>query len=95
MDITDKDTFSQADTYLCTTLDKQGRGQKNGKIARPSGLVHEMVKSAGKAGVSMMKDLVNQIIVGVISAEWKLSIIGNCYQGKGDFLQRGNYRGLK
>ena len=22
-------------------------------------------------------------------------MIGNCYQGKGDFLQRGNYKGLK
>ena len=95
MDITDKDTFSQADTYLRTTLDKQGRGQKNGKIARPLGLVHEMVKSAGKAGVSMMKDLVNQIIVGAISAEWKLSIIVNCYTIKGDPLERETNRGPK
>ena len=55
-----------------------------------------MVKSAGKAGVDMMTDLVNQIIVEcVISAKWKLSTIVNFYKIKGDPLERGTNRGLK
>ena len=43
----------------------------------------------------MITDLVNQIMVeGVIPAERKLSTIVNCYQGRGDSFERGNYRGL-
>ena len=37
----------------------------------------------------------NQIIGGVIPAEWELNTIVNCYKEKGDSLERGNYRGLK
>ena len=47
-----------------------------------------MVKSTGEAGVGMMIDLANHIIVGVVSAEWKLSTIVNCYKGKGDASER-------
>ena len=44
----------------------------------------------------MITDPVNQIIVeGVTQAEWKCSTIMNCYKGKSDYLQRGNYGGLK
>ena len=42
---------------------------KNGKAAGPPGLVSEIVKSAGEAGVDMITKLLNQIIVGVIPAE--------------------------
>ena len=35
---------------------------KNGEAAETSGLVSEMVKKAGEAGVDMITDLVNQII---------------------------------
>ena len=34
---------------------------KNGKAARPSGVVSEMVKASGEAGVDIIKDLGNQI----------------------------------
>ena len=39
-----------------------------------------MVKAAGAAGVNMILDLANQIIVeGVILAEWGISTMVNCY----------------
>ena len=42
-----------------------------------------------------MTDLLNQIIVGVLGAEWELSTIANCYKEKGDSLEKENYRGLE
>ena len=43
----------------------------------------------------MITDLVNQVIVdGIISAEWELNIIVNCFKGRRDSLERRNYRGL-
>ena len=43
---------------------------KNVKTAELSGLLSEMLKTAVEAGVGMITDLVNQIIVeGVIPAE--------------------------
>ena len=69
---------------------------RNGKAAGPSGVLSEMVKATGKAGVGMITDLLNQIIIeGVIPAEWKLSTVVNCYQGKSGSLERGNYREVK
>ena len=69
---------------------------RNGKAAGPSGVLSEMVKATGKAGVGMITDLLNQIIIeGVIPAEWKLRTVINCYQGKSGSLERGNYRGVK
>ena len=68
---------------------------KYGKAAHPSGLVSEIVKVAGETGFEMITDLVNQIIVEVIPAEWKLSTIVNCDKWKGDSLERGNYREMK
>ena len=46
----------------------------------------EMVKAAGEAGADMITKLGHQIIAGVIPVEWVLSIIWNCYKGKGDTL---------
>ena len=48
-----------------------------------------MVKTAGQAGVDMITDLVNQIIVeGVIPAEGELSIIVNCYKVERRFFRK-------
>ena len=68
---------------------------KNGKTAGPSGVVSEMVKVPGEAGVDMITDLINHIMVRVVLAEWELSTIVNCYKGEGNSLERGKYRGLK
>ena len=56
---------------------------KNGKAAGPSGVVQEMVKAAGKAGVDIITGLANQIIIqGAVPAKWELSNIVNCYRGE-------------
>ena len=56
----------------------------------------EMVKAAEEAGVYMITDVVNQIIVeGIVPAEWELSTIVNFYKEKGDAVERGNHQGLK
>ena len=47
-----------------------------------------MVNVTEKTGGDKIKGLVNQIIVGVIPAEWELSTIIEFYQGKGDSLKR-------
>ncbi|XP_057314216.1 uncharacterized protein LOC130655471 [Hydractinia symbiolongicarpus] len=55
-----------------------------------------MVKASGYIGVELITSLANQIIKdGAIPSEWQSSVIVNCFKGKGDALERGNYRGLK
>ena len=62
---------------------------KNGKSAGPLGLVSEMVKAAGVAGVGMITDLVNRIIAeGVIRVVLDLNLIVNCYNGNGDSVEK-------
>ena len=68
----------------------------SGKAAGPSGIVAEMLKPVGEAGAEEVRDLVeNKISEGCIPTDWQESFIVNLYKGKGDALNRGNYRGLK
>ena len=53
--------------------------RKKGKAARLSYAVSEMVKAAGEAGMDITYDLVNQIIIGIIPAEWECSTTANYY----------------
>ena len=67
-----------------------------GKAARPSIIVAEMLKPVGEAGAVEVRDLIEDIILeGCIPTNWQESFIVNLYKGKGDALNRGNYRGLK
>ena len=69
---------------------------KTGKAAGPSGIVAEMLKASGDTGARLVADLANDILRnGVIPSDWEDSFIINIYKGKGDALERGNYRGLK
>ena len=69
---------------------------KGGKAAGPSGIIAEMLKAAGEEGIELLRQLVEVVFSsGVIPEEWKESYILNLYKGKGDALERGNYRGLK
>ena len=55
-----------------------------------------MLKAAGEVGIDMVHNLINDIVkTGEIPTDWQDSIIINCYKGKGDATDRGNYRGLK
>ena len=81
------------------TLDmvKKALGKmSSGKAAGPSGIVVEMIHAAGDTAVSMIRDLAVSIIKdGKVPADWEESFIVCLYKGKGDALDRGNYRGLK
>ena len=58
---------------------------KAGKVAGPSGIVVEMIR-----------DLAAAIIRGgKVPSDREQSFIIRLYKGKGDALERGNYRGLK
>ena len=69
---------------------------KTGKAAGPSGIVIEMIRSAGKEIIKSITNLANKIIKeDRIPSDWNLSYIVKLYKGKGDALSRDNYRGLK
>ena len=69
---------------------------KTGKAAGPSGIVAEMLKASGDIGARLVAELANDMVRnGVIPSDWEDSFIINIYKGKGDALERGNYRGLK
>ena len=69
---------------------------KTGKAAGPSGIVAEMLKASGDTGARLVADLANDMVRnGVIPSDWEDSFIINIYKGKGDALERGDYRGLK
>ena len=62
----------------------------------PSGIVVEMIKAAGDTGATMIRDLATAISRdGKVPTDWEESFIVCLYKGKGDALDRGNYRGLK
>ena len=69
---------------------------KAGKAPGPSGKVVEMIRAVGDMGASMICDLAAAIIRdGKVPSDWEQSFIVCLYKGKGDALERGNYRGLK
>ena len=69
---------------------------KQGKAGGPSGVIVEMIKAGGRETVTTISELMNQIIYEKgIPEGWKDSFIINCYKGKGDATDYGNYRGLK
>ena len=69
---------------------------KVGKAPGPSGIVVEMIRAAGDTGASVICDLAAAIIRdGKVPCDWEQSFIVCLYKGKGDTLERGNYRGLK
>ena len=69
---------------------------KSSKSAGPSGIVPEMLKAAGSKGIDFLHELIKSVVKhGKIPEDWEMSFILNIYKGKGDALNRGNYRGLK
>ena len=69
---------------------------KNGKAAGPSQIIAEMLKASGEGGAVLIRDLISSIMWHEkIPADWEESIVVSLYKGKGDALDRGNYRGLK
>ena len=59
-----------------------------GKAAEPSGIVAEMLKPLGEAGVAEVRDLIEDIISeGCTPIDWQESYIVNLYKGKEDTLK--------
>ena len=66
---------------------------KSCKTAGPSGLVVVMIKAAGDTGATMIHYLATAIIRdGKVPTDREQSFIFCLYKGKGDALDRGNYR---
>ena len=82
---------------ITTDMVKKAISQmKAGKAPGPSGIVVEMIQVAGDMGASMIRDLAVAIIRdGKVPSDQEQSFIVCLYKGKGDALERGNYRGLK
>ena len=72
------------------------REMKSNKAPGPSGIVAEMLNAAPESCIQLITDLANSIVQeGKIPSEWNDSYIISLFKGKGDALERGNYRGLK
>ena len=75
---------------------KKAISQMASKAPCPSGMVVEMIRAASDMRASMIRDLTVAIIrSGKVPSDWEQSFIVCLYKGKGDALERGNYRGLK
>ena len=69
---------------------------KAGKSPGLLGIVVEMIRAAVDMGASMIRDLAVAIIRdGKVPSDWEQIFIVCLYKGKGDALERDNYRGLK
>ena len=69
---------------------------KSCKAAGLSGIIVDMLKVAGDTGITFLRELITSVVThGKIPEDWEKSFILNLYKGKGDALNRGNYRGLK
>ena len=90
--IDDTSIFKMICNFYCFVLCKVICGKAEG----PSGITAEMLKATGPDGVEMLRQLGEHTFNGdPIPTDWEESIILNLYKGKGDALDRGNYRGLK
>ena len=95
--LSDESPVEEPPIPITTDLIKKAISQmKAGKAPGPSGIVVEMIKAAGDTGASMIHDLAAAIIRdSKVPSDWEQSFIICLYKGKGDTLDRGNYRGLK
>ena len=77
---------------IYTALNKM----KDDKAAGVSGIVAEMLKASGEAGLELFIELFNNIVKEEkVPSDREISVIINCFKGKGDAVKRGNFRGLK
>ena len=78
------------------TIDMVKKVISHMKAPGPSDIVVEMTQAAGDMGATMIRDLAAAIICdGKVLSDWEQNFIVCFYKGKGDALERGNYRGLK
>ena len=69
---------------------------KLGKAAGPSEINVDMIITSGKFGVRVIKKLCQRVLDGKgMSEEWKTSAVVSVFEGKGDAMDCGAYRGVK
>ena len=79
-----------------TLINEAIKKMKFCKAAGPSGIVAEMLAASGEKGVDLLTRLTECVFSNrVIPTDWQESFILNLYKGKGNTLERGDYRGLK
>ena len=95
--LSDESPVERPPVPITTDMARKAISQmKAGKAPGPLGIVVEMIRAAGDMGASMVRDLAAAIIRdGKVPSDWEQSFIVCLYKGKGDALERGNYRGLK
>ena len=72
------------------------RAMKANKAPGPSGVSSDLLKFAGRAGITQITKVFQQIMHSeVCPGEWKDSTTLPFFKGKGDPLQCGKYRGLR
>ena len=67
---------------------------KNGKVSGPSGVVPEMLKASSEICSVLIADF-SIVRENVMPSEWGDSFVLSIFKGKGEAIDRGNYRGLK
>ena len=74
---------------------KRAIKMKSEKAAGKSGMVAEMLQASRDVDVRMVIALANAIVrEETVRRDWKENVIINCYKGKGNATERGNYKGL-
>ena len=90
------DVVSLAQVIIPDNVLKSLRRMKNGKAARPSGVVAEMLKAAPGICSKNIADLVNAVICkGMVLADWSNNRVVSLFKGKGDALDWKKYHRLK
>ena len=91
------DPVSSAPSLITEEMVRKAIGKMNlGKAPGPSNITVEMMKASPEESVKHITALTNCIIQeGKIPVDWSESFIINCFKGKGDALDRGNYRWSK
>ena len=68
----------------------------DGKAAGVLGIVAEMLKASGEAGLELFIKLFYNIVKEEkVPSDWEMNVIINCFKGKGDAVEHGNFRSLK
>ena len=69
---------------------------KSNKASGPTGVVADMIKTAGEFGQVWLQELFNMVLKeGRIPNDWSKSWMISIYKSKGDALDCGSYRGIK
>ena len=80
----------------CNEIVEAMQKMKSGTATELSEVSVEMVVASGEIGVKVMMELCQHVLDGRgMPDEWKTSLVVPIFQGKGDVMSCGSYRGVK